>query len=131
MMELTVKTAVICLVAALGAAFLKKGTPEFSMLLSVAAVAVVLTGAAASAEGIIAAVQRLIRQTGMEEELFTPLFKVVGISLVSRLGSELCKDAGQGALASLVELSGTLCAFVAAAPLFAAAAELFGGWMVS
>ena len=72
----------------------------------------------------------LLENTGLERELFTPLLKIIGISLVSRLGADLCKDAGQGALSSLVELSGTLCALLAAAPLLAAAAHVFGGWML-
>ena len=53
-------------------------------------------------------------------ELFGPLFKTVGIAMVSRLGSDLCRDAGEGAMASVLEISGSLGAIVVSLPLFEA-----------
>ena len=129
-MELAVKAAAICIVAALCVSFLKRSTPELGLLLSLAAAIVVLGCILTYAEGAAAILDELLGQTGLDRELFTPLFKIIGISLVSRLGTDLCKDAGQGTLASLVELSGTLCALLAAAPLLAAAAKVFGGWLL-
>ena len=49
--------------------------------------------------------------------LFLPLYKTVGIALVVRVGGNLCRDAGERALSSVVETAGSLCALVAAAPL--------------
>lgn len=128
-MELAYKTAVICVVAALAGTFLKRGTPEIALLVSLATAAAVLCWVLGYLGNAAAALQSLLDQTGMEQTLFLPLVKIVGISLVTRLGADLCKDAGQGTLAGLVELSGTLCALLAAMPLLRTAAALFGGWM--
>ena len=128
-METVYQTAAICIIAALAAAFLRRGTPELGLLLSLATAAAVLLALLAPLEEALAMLDGLLERTGLERALFAPLVRIVGISLAARLGADLCRDAGQGALASLVELSAALCALLAAAPLLTTAARLFGGWM--
>ena len=128
-MELAYKAAAICVVAALTGAFLKRGTPEIALLLALATAVAVLGWSLEGLETVSAALERFLDQAGLERRLFLPLVKIVGISLVARLGADLCRDAGQGMLASLGELCGTLCALAAAMPLLTEAAGLFGGWM--
>ena len=57
-------------------------------------------------------------------ELFAPLVKTVGVALVSRTGSDLCRDAGEGAMASLVETAGAVIAILVSLPLFQAAWDM-------
>ena len=59
-------------------------------------------------------------------ELFQPLVKTVGIALLSRTGSDLCRDAGEGAMASVLETAGAVAAIVVSLPLFRSAWELLG-----
>ena len=59
-------------------------------------------------------------------ELFQPLVKTVGIALLSRTGSDLCRDAGEGAMASVLETTGAVAAIVVSLPLFRSAWELLG-----
>ena len=130
-MELAYKTAALCLIAALTAVFLRRGTPELGLVLSLATAAVVLLAILSPLEEALTLLDGLLERTGLERALFLPLLRIVGISLVARLGADLCRDAGQGTLASLVELSAALCSLLAAAPLLTTAAKLFGGWMIS
>jgi len=125
------KTAVICVAAALGVLFLKRAAPELALLLSLAAAAAVLSCVFTQVRSAAGLLEGLLDSTGLDREFFVPLLKIVGVSLVARLGADLCKDAGQSALSSLVELSGTLCALLAAAPLLAAAAQILGGWLLT
>ena len=129
-MELTFQAAALCVTAALGAVFLKRGTPELGLLLSLAAAGAVLGLLLSRGREAAGLLDRLLEGTELDRELFAPLVKIVGISLVSRLGADLCRDGGQSALASLVELCGTCCALLAAAPLLTAAVRLFGGWLL-
>ena len=45
------------------------------------------------------------------------LFKALGIALITQLAQELCKDAGAGALASMVELGGRALILMAVFPM--------------
>ena len=129
-MELVLRAAAISLAAVMGAAFLKRGTPELGMVLTLTACLVIAGGALSEVRYAAGILREMVLRTGLEEELFAPLWKIVGISLAARLGAELCRDGGQGALAAMIELCGALCAFVAAAPLLAAAGKLFEGWLL-
>ena len=61
---------------------------------------------------------------GLPPELLAPLVKTLGIALVSRLGTEICRDAGQGAMAAVLETAGAFGAVLVSLPLVRAAWEL-------
>ena len=128
-MELVVKAVVICIVVSLTAALLEKDTPQLGLLLVLAAIAVVMTFALSFYEEVRATAESLLEQSGLDRELFRPILKIIAISMIARLGGDLCKDSGQGTLASLLELVGTVCALIAAQPLLLRALEiLLGLW---
>ena len=62
--------------------------------------------------------------SGVSADLFVPLYKTIGIALVVQVGGNLCRDAGESALASVVETAGTLCALLAALPLLRAVLDM-------
>ncbi len=126
-MELVVKAVVICIVVSLTAALLEKDTPQLGLLLVLAAIAVVMTFALSFYEEVQATAESLLAQSGLDGELFRPILKIIAISMIARLGGDLCKDSGQGTLASLLELVGTVCALIAAQPLLLRALEILLG----
>ena len=126
-MELVVKAVVICIVVSLTAALLEKDTPQLGLLLVLAAIAVVMTFALSFYEEVQATAESLLEQSGLDGELFRPILKIIAISMIARLGGDLCKDSGQGTLASLLELVGTVCALIAAQPLLLRALEILLG----
>ncbi len=116
----------LCLTGALLAVLLRRSGGEMALLLALA-----VCGTATSL--LLEPVQEL--RSFWEEaaawgdlplELFQPLIKTVGIALLSRTGSELCRDAGEGAMASVLETAGAVAAVVVSLPLFRAAWELLG-----
>ena len=60
-------------------------------------------------------------------QLFAPLVKTVGIALVSRTGSDVCRDAGEGGLASFTETAGAALALFVALPLLEAVLQTVVG----
>lgn len=117
-MELMAKVTVICVVVALTALLLERDTPELGLLLTLAAIAVVMGFALSYYQDVLDLLETLLSQAGLDAELFTPILKIIAISLVSKLGSDVCKDSSQKALASIVDMTGTFCALAAAQPLF-------------
>ena len=116
-MTVLMKAAALGLTGALAGLLLKKNAPEMGLALSMA---VCLLAAVLAAElyGQIGELVDLAReQTGLSPAIVSPVLKCVGIGIVTRLAADLCKDAGQGAVASAVELGGAACAVTAALPL--------------
>lgn len=121
------KVTALCLVGAVLAALLKKSSPELAMLLALAVCAAVLLALVRGLESVTAFVRGVMQWGGVEAELFVPLLKTVAIALISRTGADLCRDAGESALASLVETAGAFGAVLVSLPLFAAVWELLSG----
>ncbi len=123
-MEQVIRAAVLCVVAALLALVLKRGSPESALLLALGAAAVVLLALAKDLETLLDFFGELVEKSGLSRDLFIPLYKTVGIAMVVKIGGSLCRDAGESALASVVETAGAICALLAAAPLLRAVLSL-------
>lgn len=123
-MEQVFQVTALCLVGALLAVVVRRGSPELALLLTLAAVAAVLLALAEPVRELMAFLTELGERSGVSEELFVPLYKTVGIALVVKVGGELCRDAGESALAAVVETAGAICALLAALPLLRAVLSL-------
>jgi len=120
MMEQVSQITALCVVGALLALVVKKGSPEQAMLLTVAAAVAVLLMLAGPLESLMEFLTELTEEAGLSGELFVPLYKTIGIALVVKVGGELCRDAGESALAAVVETAGAVCALLVALPLLRA-----------
>lgn len=128
-MEFLLKVAGLCLTVAATGTLLRREEPVYSLLLSVAAM--VLAGALlfSGAAEMVALCEELIALTGLSAALFAPLVKVLAISLITRVTSSLCADAGQTALCCITEAAGSFCALGCALPLLRAVMDLIKGWL--
>ena len=126
-MEWIIKIAVICMVTALTAVLLERDTPELALLLTLGAVVVVMAFALSFYGEVEALLEELLDRSGLGGDLFLPLLKIIAISLVARLGSDICRDGGKKALASVVDIAGTFCALIAASPLLREVLALLSG----
>ena len=118
------KLIVLALAAALLSLVVKKQSPELGLGLSLCAC---VLGAALVLDWVrpvLGLAQSLAREAELEEELTEPLWKCLGIGLLTELSAAVCADAGQSALARLVELGGALLCLVLGLPLVQAVLAL-------
>lgn len=116
-MELLLRiTALAVTVSALGL-LLKKDVPALQLLLALGAMAVLLMAAMELMGQLQALGQEFSSATGIESAYLALTAKCAAVAAIVRLGGDLCRDAGQSALASLIEIVGTLSAAALAAPL--------------
>lgn len=117
-METLARALAVASAGCILALVIKKNNPEFSLLLSIAAAGTVT----ALAAGLLGEVMELIELarsvSGLSSAIVSPVIKCVGLGCVTRLGSDLCRDAGQSAAASALELTGCAATLCAAMPLF-------------
>ena len=123
-MEMMLRVAAVCVVGAVLAVFLKDDSPGLGLLLALAVCVTVMIAMAGSIKEILDILRQMMDWSGIGGEVFTPLVKIVGIALICRVGTELCRDAGQGAMASLVEMGGVFGALLTAVPLLRAVWEI-------
>ena len=123
-MELIAKVTVICIVVALTALLLERDTPELGLLLTLGAIAVVMGFALSYYREIQEMVETLLGQAGLDGALFLPILKIIAISMVTKLGGDVCRDSGQKARGAGIDLAGTFCSLLAAEPLLRTALSM-------
>lgn len=125
-MTILIKTAAVGIAGAVLCLLLKKTAPELGLMVSIA----VSLLAAALGAGLLEEVVELLRmvqeEAALDTAIVSPVMKCVAIGVVTRLTGDLCKDAGQGAVASSVELCGTACALTAVLPLVRTLLQMIG-----
>ena len=110
--------AVICIAAAFLAVLLKKYNPEYSMAVALIASLAVLALVIKEIIPIIGKVTSLFNSTDMAPQYAAILFKCLGVCVITQFAGDTCRDVGESALASKIELAGKIALVVAAFPLF-------------
>lgn len=116
-MEQMIQIAMLCVMTAMSAVVVRRGAPEFVMLLSIACVCIVMIFLMEPIRSLLRLLEELGDGGGISQQLFLPLYKTIGIAFVVKLGGDLCRDVGETALASAVDLAGSVCALSVALPL--------------
>ena len=116
-MDGMVQVAAVGVTAALLAGVLRRGAPEFSLVLVLCAGAWMLLSAADSLGAAMALMEELAGLVGLDEALLEPVVKTVALSILTRITAEVCRSSGEGGLAAFVETAGTILALGAALPL--------------
>ena len=108
---------VICIAAALLSLYLRQQRPEYAMLVSLACGVLVLLLLLGQVSDITAALRELTGILGQDRDLISIVMKCLGICIVAELGSQCCRDAGETALATKVELSAKVMLVLVSVPL--------------
>ena len=111
------KLAALAVSAALCALVLRRRVPELALVLTLAAGAALLGEAVSSLAAVRGLADSRARTAGLSPGVWKPVWKTVGIGLVTRLASAVCKDAGEGGVAAFLETAGSALALLAALPL--------------
>ena len=119
-MDTVIRFSAVGIAAALAAMLLKKAEPAFAPAVTTAAAAAI----SAAIVGILAVIYEFV--SGYSAELNLPagsfeiMLRTAATVTAAKLSSELCRGAGEPALASLVDLLGAAAAVLTTLPLWSA-----------
>lgn len=130
MITLVAKAGCVAVVGGVCALALRRYVPELSLVLALVTAGAVLALMLGAVTQVQEAVEMLMGYAGLEEELTGPVVKVTLIAILSRLMSQICKDAGEGTIALCCEVAGTFGALAVTVPLMRRVLELIGGFLV-
>jgi len=117
-----VQITVVAVLSAVLALVLKKDTPQFALLVGIAASALLLLAVLPRLSEVLGLMSRLSAYVDGGAHYVT-LLKVIGIAYATEFGAQICVDAGETAVASKLELAGKLLIMTVAAPLVLNLAE--------
>lgn len=116
--------SVTAVIAAIISVLLKKYNPEYSIILSFCTGVLILFMIISKVKPIVNKMEDLISTTGIQAEYTSILLKTLGICFLTQFSADSCKDAGESAMASKVELAGKIFIIVIALPLFEQVAKI-------
>ena len=111
------KLSALAVVAALCALTLRGKVPELAVVLALAAGVLLLGQAVDAMAAVRGLTDSLAHTAGLSPNVWQPVWKTVGLGVMTRLSSAVCKDAGEGGVAAFLETAGTALALLTALPL--------------
>jgi len=98
----------------------KSQRPELAVLLSVAAGVIIFLLMVGKISSIIEVIKELSERAGISMIYLGTILKIVGIAYIAEFGSQICRDAGEGAVASKIEFAAKILIMVLAVPIVVA-----------
>ena len=98
----------IGIIAVILSLILKSYRPEMAALVSVSAVAVLFLTVSPYLKSVLSMFVDLSEQTGIEMQYVIIVVKIIGISYIAQIGADICRDAGETAIGTKVELGGKI-----------------------
>ena len=123
-MDSMIKIAAVAILAAVLCLLLRQNEKAMALGVSVLSCVAVLLLGVRFFQPIWAVIQKLEELSGLSGSVTKPLFKVVGIGILTQVAGSVCSEAGEGALAKAVEISGTVLAVYVSLPLLTSVLSL-------
>ena len=119
-----VKIIGVGLIALIIIIILKQYKPEFSVYVSIIAGVVILAMVMGKLTSVINILSNLSNKTWSGSEFLKILLKITGISILTEFAVSICKDSGETAIASKIDLGGKIIIISISIPIITALLEL-------
>ncbi|NLC43965.1 MAG: stage III sporulation protein AD [Clostridiales bacterium] len=114
---------VIGMVAALLVLIVKQYRPDMAMLITMGSGILLILLLLGNINSIISTVEAMSQMANLDSIYLVTVLKVIGIAYIAEFGSQVCKDTGEGTIASKIELGGKILIMVLALPILTALIE--------
>lgn len=119
-----IKIIGIALVALIIIILLKQYKPEFAIYVSLLTGVLILMLVMDKLTGIINLLKSLEYKTSINSTFIALLIKITGIAFLSEFAVSICKDSGEGAIASKIEIGSKIIIISMSIPIISALLEI-------
>lgn len=119
-----IKIIGIALIALIIIILLKQYRPEFAIYISLLTGLLILLLVVDELKGIIALLQSLASKASINGTFLTLLIKITGIAFLSEFAVSICKDSGEGAIASKIEIGSKIIIISMSIPIISSLLEI-------
>ena len=119
-----IKIIGIALIALIIIILLKQYRPEFAIYISLLTGVLILLLVMDKLQGIIGLLQSLANKASINSTFLTLLIKITGIAFLSEFAVSICKDSGEGAIASKIEIGSKIIIISMSIPIISSLLEI-------
>lgn len=113
----------LALIVTVMSVVLKQIRPEIALQLTILAGTSIFILVMSKIKVIVDLLQNLADQANISSYYLLIVLKIVGVAYLAEFGAQICRDAGEGALASKIELAAKVGVIVLAIPIIVAITE--------
>lgn len=114
----------IGIIATVLAVIVKEQKPELALGISIATGILIFLLVIGNLTSIMDLLDQIAGRAHLNNVYFITILKVLGIAYIAEFGAQISKDAGEGAIASKIELGGKILIMVLSIPILASLFDL-------
>jgi len=118
------KIVMVGIIAALLAVVLKEEKPEMAVAISIVTGLVIFVFVITKLNSVMMVLKHFAAKANIDILYFSTILKVIAIAYITEFGAQICRDAGEGAIAAKVEFAGKVLIMVIAIPILAALMDI-------
>ncbi len=103
---------------------LKSMKPDFAMYVAIVTGIVIFMLLIGKISAVVDLLREFSVRVNIKNLYLNTLLKITGIAYIAEFGAEICRDAGESAVASKIELAGKVLIMVIAAPVITSLLDL-------
>ena len=123
-MDSVIKIIGIGLIALISIIIIKQYKPEFAIYTSIVAGIVILYMIIDELQSIFHLLQSISNKSGINTEFLSLLLKITGIAFLTEFAISICKDSGEGAIASKIEIGSKVIIISMSIPIISSLLEV-------
>lgn len=114
------KIVMIGMIATILAVILREQKPEIALQVSIVTGLIIFIFVVTKLNSVITVMKYFASKANIDLLYFTTILKVIAIAYITEFGAQICKDAGEGSIASKIEFAGKVLIMIMAVPILAA-----------
>lgn len=114
----------IGLIAAILSVIIKNQKPEIAIYIGLTTGIIIFIFIATKLQSVIEILNQLTKQINIDDIYLSTILKIVGIAYIAEFGAQVCKDAGEGVIASKIEFAGKVLIMVMSVPILVSLMDL-------
>ncbi len=126
-MEIFIKAAVICLISAILASSIKKENPAMALLIAVASGCLALYFVLDVVGSITEFLEDVASSAGVSTAVLSVLIRSIGVAIMAKLASDICKDSGMTTASTGAELAGSVAILYISLPIMRTVFQMIKG----
>ncbi len=112
------------IVATVLAILVKNQKPELGIYISLVTGFIIFIFIVAKLQSVIEILNQMANKISIDDIYLSVILKIVGIAYIAEFGAQICKDAGEGVIASKIEFAGKVLIMVMAVPILVSLMDL-------
>lgn len=126
-MTILLKIVAVAFVTIIANILVKQTRPEIALIISIVGSILIIIMTVNSLKQVLSNFFQIFETTGINNNLLTPLFKIIAIGYLAEFSANICQDAGASSIADKILFSAKIIILVVSLPIITTVIDMVVG----